>query len=83
MKTPTNINAGECSPASPCSPIRVAYSREEIEAKLKEWMIAEFGHPRDYLTEPDAKERWYRDFGLMYHFICDHFPVANAQVERP
>ena len=79
MKTPTNIN----SPASPCSPIRVAYSREEIEAKLKEWMIAEFGHPRDYLTEPDAKERWYRDFGLMYHFICDHFPVANAQVERP
>lgn len=72
MKTKTDDGAG-LAPMD-CSPLRVSYSRAEIEVKLKEWMVAEFGHPRDYLTEPAAKERWYRDYGMMYHFLCDALP---------
>jgi hypothetical protein len=58
-------------------PTRVSYSRAEMDAKLKAWMIEQFGHPKEYRSEPDLKEQWYRDYGMMYHFICDNYPVAG------
>ena len=63
-----------------CSPLRVSYSLAEIEERLKKWMVDEFGHPRDYLTEPEQKDKWYRDYGLIYHFMRDQFPL-NVKVE--
>jgi hypothetical protein len=65
-------------PAAICSPLRVSYSLAEIEERLKKWMVDEFGHPRDYLTEPEQKDKWYRDYGLIYHFMRDQFP-ANVK----
>jgi hypothetical protein len=55
------------------------YSREELEGKLRVWLITEFGSPNDFHDQA-AKDQWYRDFGLMYHFICDTFPAANNQI---
>ena len=69
-------------PAAICSPLLVSYSLAEIEERLKKWMVDEFGHPRDYLTEPEQKDKWYRDYGLIYHFMRDQFP-ANASAELP
>lgn len=23
---------------------------------------------------PEQRDQWHRDNGLIYHFICDHFP---------
>jgi hypothetical protein len=59
---------------APCDSLRASYSRAEMEFKLMEWMATEFGRPRDYNTEPEARQQWYRDFGMIYHFICDVFP---------
>ena len=61
-----------------CSPLRVTFSREEIALKMRAWMSAEFGEPGDYIDEPAQREKWYRDYGMLYHFICDHFPEENA-----
>jgi hypothetical protein len=57
--------------------IYVKYSRTEMDEKLKAWMVEQFGHPKEYRSEPDLKEQWYRDYGMIYHFICDHFPVEQ------
>ena len=65
------------------SPSRAAYSREEMEAKLREWMVKEFGHPRDHISDPDQRNAWYRDNGLLYSFICDHFPSENSELSQP
>ena len=78
-KTNEVQTAQAVDPAAICSPTRVSYSLEEIEARLKEWMIAEFGHPRDYLTEPEQKDKWYRDYGMIYHFLWSQFP-ANVKI---
>ena len=70
-------------PASAGSPLRVRYSLAEMEMLLKAWMVNEFGHPRDYITDPDQKDKWYRDYGLIYHFIRDHFPAENKEAHQP
>ena len=75
--------AGECPTckalgSSDGSPLRVRYALAEMEMLLKAWMVNEFGHPRDYITDPDQKDKWYRDYGLLYHFIRDHFPAENS-----
>ena len=79
---PGERTASGPSDETACSPLRVAYSREEMEAKLREWMVKEFGHPRDYITDSDQRNAWYRDNGLLYHFICDHFPSENKEQEK-
>ncbi len=61
------------------SPIRATYSRKEIALKMRAWMSVEFGEPGDYINEPDQREKWYRDYGMLYHFICDHFPAENVK----
>lgn len=76
--SPDYIPLSDTFPSSK-SQIVSAYSRQEIERKLKDWMVEQFGHPLDYVKEPDMKEQWYRDFGMMYHFICDHFPVESEK----
>ena len=63
--------------------LRRAYSREEITAKLNQWMIAEFGNPREIPNDMRAREWWYRDLGLIYHFICDHFPETITHETHP
>lgn len=62
---------------TPESPLRVAYSRAELSDKLTIWMVKEFGHPRDHINDPDQRDAWYRNNGLIHQFICDHFPVED------
>jgi hypothetical protein len=64
----------DCSPSSAREPLRRAYSREELASAMAEWMVTSFGHPMDYITEPDVRDKWLRDNGLLYQFICAHFP---------
>jgi hypothetical protein len=64
--------------AAACSPLRVAYSRAELADKLKDWMIELWGDSPKNL-DPEQRDQWHRDNGLIYHFICDHFPAENAK----
>lgn len=57
-------------------PARCSYSLEEMKDFLSKWMIQEFGHPRDYIQDPEQKDKWYRDYGLIFHFLRDHYPSA-------
>ena len=84
---PMHCAADECQPpakgkaqgplgAAACSPLRVAYSRAELADKLKDWMIELWGDsPKNF--EPEQRDQWHRDNGMIYHFICDHFPAEN------
>jgi hypothetical protein len=63
--------------AAACSPLRVAYSRAELADKLKDWMIELWGDSPKNL-DPEQRDQWHRDNGLIYHFICDHFPAENV-----
>ena len=60
------------------SPLRVAFSRDELRDKLTEWMVAEFGIPRD--LDEDARDRWHERCGLIYHFIMCHFPDNDGKL---
>lgn len=76
------LASASCSPGS--APL-LTVSLAEIEERLKAWMIDEFGHPRDYIAEPELKDKWYRDYGLIYHFISDQFSANmnyNEQLSR-
>jgi len=53
-------------------PTKAAYTQEEILAELRAWMIAEIGAPME--KEPEARDGWYRDYGLIAHFLMDKFP---------
>lgn len=70
----------------PCTyenqPLRVAYSRAELADKLKDWMIELWGDlPKN--LDPEQRDQWHRDNGLIYHFICDHFPAENTSAHPP
>ncbi len=72
------------SDATACSPFRVAYSRAELADKLKDWMIELWGDSPKNL-EPEQRDQWHRDNGMIYHFICDHFPenaIGEARVDN-
>lgn len=73
-------NAEERLARTACSPLRVAYSRAELADKLKDWMIELWGDSPKNL-DPEQRDQWHRDNGLIYHFICDHFPAENADVD--
>lgn len=61
----------------PTEPARVAYSREEISSRLTNWMLCEFGNPRDL----PARERaaWHQREGTILHFLRCHFPDASGK----
>jgi len=69
------------SPSSAREPLRRAYSREELASAMAEWMVNTFGHPLNDINDTDRLDRWYRDNGMLYQFICAHFPSENADVE--
>ena len=69
-----------CSPSSAREPLRRAYSREELASAMAEWMVEMWGHPME-LTE-ESRDRWMERNGMLYAFICDHFPAANAEVRH-
>ena len=54
-------------------PLRTSYSREEIAAKMKDWMIETWGHPMGLSEE--NRNRWMERNGMLYAFICDNFPI--------
>lgn len=56
--------------------LRTAYSREELADALRAWMLDIWGNPRE--LDEEAKDKWYTYNGLIYAFIHDHFPVAEA-----
>ncbi|CAB4158632.1 hypothetical protein UFOVP736_65 [uncultured Caudovirales phage] len=62
-------------------PLRVSYSRAELADKLKDWMIDLWGNSPKNLP-PEDRDQWHRDNGLIYHFICDHFPTENAKLSH-
>jgi hypothetical protein len=62
-------------------PLRRAYSREELASAMAEWMMNTFGHPLNDINDSERLDRWYRDNGMLYQFICAHFPSENANVE--
>jgi hypothetical protein len=66
------------SPSSAREPLRRAYSREELASAMAEWMVNTFGHPLNDINDTDRLDRWYRDNGMLYQFICAHFPSENA-----
>jgi hypothetical protein len=73
-----DVKAAVAHITCPCTyrengPLRVSYSRAEIADKLKDWMIELWGDPPKNL-DPEQRDQWHRDNGLIYHFICDHFP---------
>lgn len=55
---------------------RATYSRAELADKLKDWMIELWGDSPKNL-DPEQRDQWHRDNGLIYHFICDHFPAVR------
>lgn len=52
-------------------PLRKAYSREEIIAEARAYMIATFGRP----SESGDKEAWYGRLGMLVDFLTDRFPA--------
>lgn len=48
------------------------FTLEDMEAKLDEWMVKLWGKSPNTL-EPEQREQWHRDNGLIRHFIRDHF----------
>lgn len=52
------------------------YTRNELSNELRKWMLAQRGNPMDLLGK--AQEQWYRDYGLIQHFITDHFAEDDA-----
>jgi hypothetical protein len=50
-------------------PTKTAYTREELIDLIAAWMLAEFGNPRE--LEPEQRDQWYRDNGLIAAFIRD------------
>jgi len=73
--TPPAIPDFDPTAGSPREPLRVSYSRQELAEKMKDWMIETWGRPKD--LKPDARDRWMERNGMLYAFICDHFPVEN------
>jgi hypothetical protein len=66
-------------------PLRTAYSLKEISEKLNQWMIdlwtESLDDPRGgeipkSLTQYE-RDQFYRDNGLIYHFLADHFPTEK------
>lgn len=71
-------NCPDCGRSwGPTEPVRVAYSREEITSRLTNWMLCEFGNPRDL----PARERaaWHQREGTIMHFLRCHFPDASGK----
>ena len=60
-------------------PLRIAYSLEEIRAKLTPWMVAEFGNPRE-IEDCEERSRWHERNGLIHHFLICHFPDGDGRV---
>lgn len=58
-------------------PYRKAYSKDELGECLRTWMVEEFGIPKD-ITDPDERDSWHEKCGLIYHFICCHFPDSEG-----
>lgn len=56
-------------------PMRQAYSREELASKMSEWMVTTWGHPME--TDDEGRGRWMERNGMLYAFICDHFPTET------
>jgi len=65
-------------------PLRTAYSLKEIAEKLNQWMIDQWSQSSDdpcgqiptSLSQYE-RDQFYRDNGLIYHFLADHFPTKK------
>jgi hypothetical protein len=57
-------------------PLRKCYSRAEMEAHAKRFLKGLYGSPMDLTDE--ARDRWMERFGLLIHFIGEHFPETHA-----
>ena len=55
----------------------VAHTYEELIEKARSFMVATRGRPDS--LDPEARERWYQDLGLIVHFLARAF----AFVEHP
>ena len=58
--------------------LRTSYSRQELADK--DWLIELWGDSPKNL-DPEQRDQWHRDNGMIYHFICDHFPTELDRTE--
>ena len=58
-------------------PVRVAYSRAEMASRLTNWMLCEFGNPKD--LSPPERAAWHQREGTIMHFIRRNFPDASGK----
>lgn len=54
-------------------PLRKAYSADELLTKYRNFLVAEYGVPRDMLN--DARKEFHTRLGIMLHFVGDEFDV--------
>ena len=75
---PPDQNCPDCGRSwGPVDPVRVSYSWEEIASRLTDWMLREFGNPKNL----SARERdaWHQREGTIMHFLRCHFPDASGK----
>ena len=48
-----------------------SYTQQELIQCLTIWMVNLYGLPKDLSSE--QRDQWFRDNGLIAHFIRDHF----------
>ena len=63
-------------------PIRASFSLAEIQAKLTEWMVEQYGHP--LTLKGRFRDKWHEREGMIHHFLICQFPDENGKTfERP
>lgn len=52
-------------------PLKITYSKEELQAELTQWMVEQWGRPKD--LEPERQDVWFERNGLINQFILHLF----------
>jgi hypothetical protein len=47
--------------------LRIAFSKAELEAHARQYMLDNFGRPAD----SNDRDQWYERFGLLVHFVSE------------
>lgn len=55
-------------------PLRVQYSREEIVAEARAYMVRMYGQP----NEAADKDAWHIRFGMLVDFLSERFPPQDG-----
>lgn len=58
--------------------LRIAFSKAELEAHARQYMLDNFGRPSD----SNDRDQWYERLGLLVHFVSEVMstPVKPEQI---